>query len=121
LPSLIETEKRAGEMSPGSSDCSATGAVEPIRRGVKVALFVQSNEDLFDQESVIENDVRDGGHLLIGEVQVFDFPEAILVSLSEYSAEFTPCDLDSTRNDESGIAEIDDPYFATVFDTPTMA
>jgi hypothetical protein len=108
-------------MSPGTSDRSSTGAIEPIRRGVKVALFFQSNEHLFDQESIIKNDVRNGGHLLIGKIWVVDLLKALFITLSEYSAQLSARDLNATRNDQRGIAEIDDPYFATVFDTPPVS
>lgn len=76
---FVKTEKQAREVTPGSGARTTAYAVEPIGRGVTVALQIQSNEDLFDQESVIENDVRGGGHLLIGEVRVFDLPDANFV------------------------------------------
>jgi hypothetical protein len=36
-------------------------------------------------------------------------------------AEFEACGLDAARDDQRGVAEIDDPYFAAVFDAPPVA
>ena len=117
----VETEKRTREVSPGPADSGTAGPVVPRRRGVTLALLVEADEELFDQEPVIEDDRGDGGHLLIGQVCVLDAGEAGLVAVSEHAAEFAPCGLHAARNDQGGIAEIDDPYFAAVFDAPPVA
>jgi transcriptional regulator with XRE-family HTH domain len=117
----IETKKRAREVPPGSADGRTAGPVVPIRRGVTLALLVEADEEFFDQEPVIEDDRRDGGHLLIGQVWVLDAGEAGLVAVSEHVAEFAACGLHAARDDQGGVAEIDDPYFAAVFDAPPMA
>jgi hypothetical protein len=117
----IKAKKRAREVSPGSADGGTAGAVVPIRRGVALALLVEADEKVFDEEPVIEDDRGDGGHLLIGQVWVIDAGEASLVAVSEHVAEFAACGLYAARDDQGGIAEIDDPYFAAVFDAPPAA
>ena len=86
-----------------------------------LALHVEADEEFFDQEPVIEDDRGDRGHLLIGQVWVLDAGQAGLVAVSENVAEFATCGLHPARDDQGGIAEIDDPYFAAVFDAPPMA
>ncbi len=117
----IETKKRTRQVSPCSADGGTAGPVVPRRRGEALALFGEADEEFFDQEPVIEDDRGDGGHLLIGQVWVPDAGEASLVAVSEHVAEFTPCGLHAARDDQGSIAEIDDSYFATVFDAPPAA
>ncbi len=117
----IETKKRAREVSPGSADGGTAGPVVPKRRGVPLALLVEADEEFFDQEPVIEDDRRNRGHLLIGQVWVLDAGEAGLVAVAEHVAEFLACGLHAARHDQGGIAEIDDSYFAAMFDAPPMA
>ncbi|MEI6403238.1 MAG: hypothetical protein WCP59_13730 [Actinomycetota bacterium] len=85
-----------------------------------LTFLADTDEELFDQESVVEDDGGCGGHLLIGQVWVLDAGEAGLVAVAEYSAEFAACGLDAAGDDECGIAEIDDPDFATLFDAPSV-
>ena len=108
-------------MSPGSADGGTAGPVVPIRGGVALALLVEADEEFFDQKPVIEDDRGDGGQLLIGQVWVLDAGEAGLVAVSEHMAEFAACRLHAARDDQGGITEIDDPYFAAVFDAPPVA
>ena len=95
--------------------------VVPIRGGVALAFLVEADEEFFDEEPVIEDDRGDRGHLLIGQIWVLDVGEAGLVAASEHAAEFAARGLYAARNDQGGIAEIDDPYVAAVFDAPPVS
>ena len=117
----IETEKRAREVSLCSAGGGTAGTIVPRRRGVALAVLVEADEQVFDEEPVVEDDRGYGGHLLIGDIWVLDAGEAGLVAVSEYVAEFAARGLYAARDDQGGIAEIDDPYFAAVFETPPVA
>jgi hypothetical protein len=43
------------------------------------------------------------------------------IALFEYSAKFSAGNLDTTRNDRCGVAQIDDPHLASVFDAPPVS
>ena len=86
-----------------------------------LALLVEADEEFFDEEPVIEDDRGHRGHLLIGQIWILDAGEAGLVAVSEHVAEFAARSLYAARDDQRGIAEIDDPYFAAVFDAPSVA
>jgi hypothetical protein len=85
-----------------------------------LAFFGEAGEEFFDQESVVEDNVGEAGHLLIGEFLVGDAGDAHLIAISEHSAEFVACGLNAAGNDESGVTEIDDPDFAAIFDAPPV-
>ena len=118
---VIETKKWTREMPPGSADRGTAGAVVPVRRGVALTLDLDPDQELLDQETIVEDDPGDGGHLLIGQVWVPDTGESGFVAVPKRAAKFEACGLYATRDDECGISEIDNPYFTALFEAPTVA
>lgn len=121
LMNLVEVRERTRQMSACAGDGGSTGAVVPIRGGVKIALFAESDEQLFDQEPVIE-DKSDRGtrHLLVGKFGVGDVSDRIVVPHLKNVAELSAGLFDTTGHDQRGIAEVDDPDLAAVIDAPPM-
>jgi hypothetical protein len=118
----IETEERTGEVSASSADGGAAGSVVPGRRGVALADLGETDEELLDEQPVIEDDVGEGlRHLLVGQIRVLDAGDAGLVAVSEHAAKLASSSLDAARNDQGGIAEVDDPDLAATFDAPPVA
>lgn len=86
-----------------------------------VALDLEAGEDLLDEQPVIEDDVRDDLRaLLIGQVEVRDTSESGLVPISENTAELVAGGLNAARNDQSGVAEVNDPDLPAFVDAPPV-
>jgi hypothetical protein len=88
---------------------------------VVLTILVQTDEDLLDQESVVEDDPASVSHLLIDELWVNAGCETELVTVPEDTAQFATSGLDAAWDDERGIAEVNESDLAPVFDTPSVS
>lgn len=87
-----------------------------------MALDIETDEDLLDQQPVIEDDVAVSCcQLLVGQVGVVDGGEAGLVAVSEHPAKLVAGSVDAAGNDQGGVTEVHDPDFATSLDPPPVA
>jgi hypothetical protein len=88
------------------------------------AALREADQELLDQQPVIEDDHlgRAGQRqLLVGQVKIVDVGEALGVALAQDPAHLPPGHIESARNDERGVSEVDEPDFATLLDSPPVA
>lgn len=81
LPRGVQPEERPRQVPSGAGDRGPAGSVVPLRSGVVLTILVQTDEDLLDQESVVEDDPASVGHLLIDQLWVIAGCEAELVTV----------------------------------------
>jgi len=76
---------------------------------------------MFDQQSVIKDESAGRtGHLLVGKVRVGDTRHSPLVSPAKDFVKFSAGDVDASRHDQCGVAEVDDPDLASAIDFPSV-
>ena len=118
---FVEIDERARQVPTGSMDSGPTSPVVPVSRRVEFAIQVEADKDFLDQQPIIEHDpFLGGGQLLIAQVGIVNGGNTDFVPFPQHSVEFTSGRVDSARDDERRVSEINYADFATLFNSPTM-
>ena len=112
-------------MSTSTKHSRTARAVVPVARRIKLRRVpLKTYQQFFDQQPVVKDDGAGSAgqcQLLVGEIRVGERSQTRGIAPPKNSSQFIPGCLHPSRDDQSGIAEVNESDFAPLVDAPTVS